>query len=87
MFKLLRLLLFGDQRDPELDDAGPRLVEPTTDVAIPGSTFPISSHTSYDLARIMVAQLSEDWASFRAFVLAANLVDAVAAAAALSGSQ
>ncbi len=37
---------------------------------------------SYDLARMMVAQLSEDWESFRAFVLAANLVDAGATAAA-----
>jgi len=37
---------------------------------------------SYDLARIMVAQLSKDWESFRAFVLASNLADAGATAAA-----
>ena len=36
---------------------------------------------SYDLARILVSQMSEDWASFRAFVLAANFLDAGAAAA------
>lgn len=36
---------------------------------------------SYDLARIMVAQLSENWVSFRLFVLASNCVDAGAAAA------
>jgi hypothetical protein len=36
---------------------------------------------SYDLARIMVAQLSKDWTSFRSFVLASNLADAGAAAA------
>lgn len=36
---------------------------------------------SYDLARIMVAQLSKDWESFRAFVLASSLADAGAAAA------
>jgi hypothetical protein len=36
---------------------------------------------SYDLARIIVAQLSEDWTSFRAFVLDTNLADAGAAAA------
>lgn len=36
---------------------------------------------SYDLARIVVAQLSTDWASFRSFVLASNLADAGAAAA------
>jgi len=37
---------------------------------------------SYDLARIVVAQLSGDWEQFRSFVLAANLADAGAAAAA-----
>ena len=37
---------------------------------------------SYDLARIMVSQLSKDWERFRDFVLAADLVDAGAAAAA-----
>ena len=36
---------------------------------------------SYDLARIIVAQLSKDWESFRAFVLASRLADAGAAAA------
>ncbi|MES2950560.1 MAG: hypothetical protein V4858_18665 [Pseudomonadota bacterium] len=37
---------------------------------------------SYDLARIVVAQLSSDWERFRTFVLAAHLADAGAAAAA-----
>lgn len=37
---------------------------------------------SYDLARILVAQLSTDWPSFRTFVLNANAADAGAAAAA-----
>lgn len=37
---------------------------------------------SYDLARILVAQLSSDWDSFRAFALNANGADAGAAAAA-----
>ncbi len=36
---------------------------------------------SYDLARIVVAQLSSDWGRFRSFVLAADLADAGAAAA------
>lgn len=36
---------------------------------------------SYDLARIMVSQMSEDWSSFRSFVLAANFVDAGTTAA------
>ena len=36
---------------------------------------------SYDLARIMVAQVSENWASFRSFVLVADLADSGAAAA------
>ncbi len=36
---------------------------------------------SYDLARIVVAQLGGDWERFRAFVLAADLADAGAAAA------
>ena len=36
---------------------------------------------SYDLARIMVAQLSRDWPTFRSFVLAADLRDAGADAA------
>ncbi len=36
---------------------------------------------SYDLARILVSQLSADWQSFREFVLNANLLDAGAAAA------
>ncbi|MES2582604.1 MAG: hypothetical protein V4627_07800 [Pseudomonadota bacterium] len=36
---------------------------------------------SYDLARIVVAQLSSDWERFRNFVLAADLADAGAAAA------
>ncbi len=36
---------------------------------------------SYDLARIVVAQLSSDWGRFRNFVLAADLADAGAAAA------
>lgn len=37
---------------------------------------------SYDLARILVSQLSADWQSFRSFVLSANLIDAGATAAA-----
>lgn len=37
---------------------------------------------SYDLARILVSQLSADWSRFRSFVLSANLADAGAAAAA-----
>lgn len=37
---------------------------------------------SYDLARIIVAQLSSDWPRFRDFVLAADLADAGAQAAA-----
>lgn len=37
---------------------------------------------SYDLARILVAQLSADWPSFRSFVLHASAADAGAAAAA-----
>ena len=37
---------------------------------------------SYDLARILVAQLSGDWPKFRAFALAANIEDSGAAAAA-----
>jgi hypothetical protein len=37
---------------------------------------------SYDLARILVSQLSLDWPRFRGFVLDANLNDAAAAAAA-----
>lgn len=37
---------------------------------------------SYDLARIIVAQLGGDWERFRSFVLAADLADAGAAAAA-----
>lgn len=37
---------------------------------------------SYDLARIVVAQLGSDWDRFRSFVLAADLADAGAAAAA-----
>lgn len=36
---------------------------------------------SYDLARILVSQLSKDWERFRAFVLDANLADAGATAA------
>ena len=36
---------------------------------------------SYDLARILVAQLSADWPTFRAFALAANIEDSGAAAA------
>ena len=36
---------------------------------------------SYDLARILVSQLSADWQSFREFVLNANFLDAGAAAA------
>jgi hypothetical protein len=36
---------------------------------------------SYDLARIVVAQLGSDWERFRSFVLAADLADAGAAAA------
>ena len=36
---------------------------------------------SYDLARILVSQLSSDWQTFRSFVLNANLVDAGAASA------
>ena len=36
---------------------------------------------SYDLARILVAYLGKDWASFRRFVLAANAADGGAAAA------
>lgn len=36
---------------------------------------------SYDLARILVSQLSADWPSFRSFVLSANIADAGAAAA------
>lgn len=36
---------------------------------------------SYDLARIVVAQLGSDWEQFRSFVLAADLADAGAAAA------
>ena len=36
---------------------------------------------SYDLARILVAQFSSEWESFREFVLAANLTDAGASAA------
>jgi len=37
---------------------------------------------SYDLARILVAQMSADWPSFRAFVTQANAADAGATAAA-----
>lgn len=36
---------------------------------------------SYDLARILVSQLSDDWSSFRAFALNANLADAASASA------
>ena len=36
---------------------------------------------SYDLARILVAQLSADWPPFRSFVLHANAADAGAGAA------
>lgn len=37
---------------------------------------------SYDLARILISQMSEDWQGFRAFVLNADRVDAGASAAA-----
>lgn len=40
------------------------------------------SMLSYDLARILVTEMSADWPTFRTFVLAADLADAGAAAAA-----
>ena len=49
-----------------------------------GKSFPRSDDgnmLSYDLARILVAQFSADWASFRSFVLDANFSDAGASAA------